>query len=63
MCPKITFTLSPPTYYREKNVQTKHLSSLTDEDLTLIGIKNPIVRQSLLEEFAQLPSQVEHYEK
>lgn len=50
-------------FYRETNVQLKHLSALTDEDLTMMGIKNPIVRQSLLEEFAVLPNQVEHYEK
>lgn len=41
----------------------ENLSALSHEDLELLGINNEKTREDILNDFANIPNQVEHYDE
>lgn len=46
---------------RKLEIEPRDLSTLTDKDLELFGYNNKHVRESMLQDFAMLPNQNEHF--
>lgn len=44
-------------------LKLENLSALSNEDLELLGINNEITRKDILNDFANQPNQVEHYDQ
>lgn len=47
---------------RKYGIRYEHLSGLSDEDLTILGMKSKKSRQEVLAEIIDLPNQMEHYD-
>lgn len=49
--------------FRKLEINNKNLSALNDTDLQILGIKDKDIRAQMLQEFAELPNQKDHYVK